>query len=373
MASAKNKTFDSVVVGGGLQGLLISYHLQKMGQRVALVEAREALGGTQKAIETKSGNLAGSLNFLPDTPEAEGGLEWLKGILPFDLSWERFEQAPLTFDGGELKTFVGFGDQSFASLDFLSCYNRSSHLRLSLSEEALVEEMARLFTGEVFTLSEVTGLTYENDKVISLTLNAAEELFAHQFIWAASPMRLKAFNEQLPDKFRQRLARNKSWSELVLSFIHKTPVSLQSPEGLHFLYGSTKEFEPCLGRFWPKNPDESQLSIWVTPIPEELTEDNEHLSGAIKYMKRQIKRAFPEGLDQLIMEKISVRTGVYGPVDLKLKDGLKVPGLSNFAISHALLSSKPGLVGSLEMLQNLFLQPPLEAPSENIQSVAPLA
>lgn len=84
MAQSKNiKTheFDSIVIGGGLSGLIAANQLESTGRRVVLVESLDILGGTSRATKTPIGTVDHVLKFVPATDEAMQALEWLSTVL----------------------------------------------------------------------------------------------------------------------------------------------------------------------------------------------------------------------------------------------------------------------------------------------------
>jgi len=50
------EVYDAIVVGGGISGLIASYHLTSLGHKTLLLEARNRLGGRIHTIETTEGN-----------------------------------------------------------------------------------------------------------------------------------------------------------------------------------------------------------------------------------------------------------------------------------------------------------------------------
>ena len=58
------KSFDAIVVGGGLSGLTAAAYLARGGQRVCLLEARDGFGGQTETIDIGDGFRA---SFADDT------------------------------------------------------------------------------------------------------------------------------------------------------------------------------------------------------------------------------------------------------------------------------------------------------------------
>ena len=90
-----------------------------------------------------------------------------------------------------------------------------------------------------------------------------------------------------------------------------------------------------------------QASQWMTFIEQEATDDSEVVGLALKKIKRQIKRAYPEALDGLKLERIFVSPFIAGNGDLKLSANQTIPELENLWIASATLNEQKNLVGSL--------------------------
>ena len=90
-----------------------------------------------------------------------------------------------------------------------------------------------------------------------------------------------------------------------------------------------------------------QYSQWITFMNDEEAEDSELVGAALKKMKRQIKRAYPNALEQLQFERIFVVPSFAGHGDLKLAANQTLPGLSNLWIGSAQVHAQKNLLGAL--------------------------
>src|SRR5437868_2220951 len=112
MKASKAQEFDSIVIGGGLSGLIIAQQLEATGRKVALIDAFDVLGGNCRSYNSAIGPADHGLKFFPATAEARQNLEWLETVLGESIGIEEVEAPPVTYDSGRFEPFVGFGDFS---------------------------------------------------------------------------------------------------------------------------------------------------------------------------------------------------------------------------------------------------------------------
>jgi len=345
MSSAKK--YDVIVIGSGLTGVLSAHLAHRAGKKVLLLEARDIVGGAVRRIQTDVGALPSSLEFFPENEISISLIQKLSDVLGVQVLAETEETRPLTFDEGHFKPFVGFGDRKNPSIGELSFYNNPRSLKLLSGPDQWLETLLQLGIGDVQTLAEVTHFEVSEHNVTTVTINAANSFTAPKIIFAAPPKHLDLLfkQEDLAPKTRSRIAKSHVWTSVGLHLHHK---QLQTQEmGLHFLMGSSEEFEPCVGRFF--TPEENgQKSCWISLIPEEKSEDVEFIADTIKYMKRQIKRAYHEAFENLVNEKIVVAIQSHGHMQLKLDEPSHFHEIKNFFVASPLVVESRGLVGALE-------------------------
>lgn len=341
------KKYDVIVIGSGLTGVISAHLAYRAGKKVLLLEARDVLGGAVRRIQTDAGALPSSLEFIPENEASLNLIQKLSETLGEPVLDQAEETRPLTFDEGHFKPFVGFGDRKNASIGELSFYNNPRRLKLLSGPDYWLERLLQMGVGDVQPLAEVTHFEVNENVVTAVTINASNSYMADKIIFAAAPKHLDAlFNQDvLAPKTRSRIAKSHVWASVGLHLHH---AKLQTQEmGLHFLMGSSEEFEPCVGRFFA--PEENgQKSCWISLIPEEKSEDIEFIADTIKYMKRQIKRAYHEAFDNLVNEKIVVATESHGHMQLQLKEPSHFAELKNFFVASPLVVESRGLVGALE-------------------------
>ncbi len=341
------KKYDVIVIGSGLTGTLAAHLAHRAGQKVLLLEARDILGGAVRRIQTDAGPLPSSLEYFPATETAHLQIQKLSELLNEQILDQEEETRPLTYDEGDFKSFVGFGDRKNPSVEELSFYNSPRRLKLLSGPDQWLEKLVQMGVGDVQTLSEVTSFEVVDHNVVSVTINAANSYVAKKVIFAAPPKHLDALfkQEDLNPKTRSRIAKAQVWTSVGLHLHHP---ALQTQEmGLHFLMGSSEEFEPCVGRFFTAE-ENGQKSCWISLIPQERSEDIEFIADTIKYMKRQIKRAYPNAFEKLSNEKIVVATESHGHMQLQLKEPSNFAEVKNFFVASPLVVESRGLVGALE-------------------------
>ncbi|MCB0367580.1 MAG: hypothetical protein H6624_14460 [Bdellovibrionaceae bacterium] len=339
MASAKkSELFDTIVIGGHLTGLIVARGLELRGQSVALVEESDELGGSLRPFSVNGQTMESDLALMPASEESAELLQWLQESLGTPVNSETIEAPPATFDSGSFKTFVGFGDRKFLSLNVLSAYNQNQLLELAQSPSIWVEQLVAQYQGEAFTRSVLTGLE-PADTGMAVTINGAKTIFGRQVVYCLPSRQLLDDLEidLVPGRVRQRMAKSRLWTSVYLH-LHHSKVHQQS-RSLHFLYGSKDDYEPTVGRFFAPRAEENsgQCSVWMGLLPTELADDSEQIANTLREMKKQIKRAYSDLFEDVVAEKIIVEFNSHGLVDLGLKEFGVLPDLPQMYLAHPTL------------------------------------
>jgi hypothetical protein len=184
-----------------------------------------------------------------------------------------------------------------------------------------------------------------------MTINGSKTVHAQNFIFAGTVRDLALLlpEDAVSQRVRAKLAKNEYWTALCLDLCHSKTVTEST--AMHILNGTTQdEIGPCAGRFMPAvevDGQTIQASQWMTFFESEATDDSEMVGMALKKIKRQIKRAYPEALDDLKLERIFVSPYIAGNGDLKLSANQTIPNLDNLWVASATLNEQKNLVGSL--------------------------
>ncbi|HEX7674587.1 MAG TPA: FAD-dependent oxidoreductase [Bdellovibrio sp.] len=343
--------YDYAIIGSGLTGLSIAAALSRETSNIVLLEGADVAGGVNKQINFPTGSINNGLRFVPDSVLSEKAMRFLESLLETKVVADVSEEAPITYDSGNFKTFLGFGENPPAFYEELNYFTSSKKLDLAVEPYQWTQMLLQKFTGDFMPRSYVTKFHQENDKVTSITINGSKTLHAHNFIFAGTVKDLAILlpEDAVSVRARSKLAKNNYWTALCLDLCHGKAVTEST--AMHVLNGTTQdEIGPCAGRFLPAVEVEGQTlqaSQWITFIESEVTDDSESVGLALKKIKRQVKRAYPEALDDLKLERIFVSPIIAGNGDLKLSANMTIPSLENLWIASATVNEQKNLVGSL--------------------------
>lgn len=359
--------YDTIVIGGNLTGLLLTHLLYQDGQNVALLEARDSLGGRWRQPSPNMPFSSASLDFIPATGEQLDTLEWLKAAAPSPVTWKVQDHQPQALQEGHWKTFVGFGESEHKSVSELSFYNHQNQVILDQGLENLSRVLCEQLPIEAQLRNEVTGFVVKDHRVTGVVVNGDKTLEAKQFIFCPPPQMLNNLfvGEDLPNKHRTRLAKSKSWTVLLLKMEHQNALN-GSTDVRHLLSGA-KDFEPVVGIGNGKN------SKWLMMLDDEQAEDHEYIGSCFKHIKRLVKRAFPES-EPIVSEKFYVQPFGSGHVSLKNKSPYVMPELPNLYLAHPSLASVPGDLAGVQSAQGVWqemkgLTPAAEATSASSDEI----
>lgn len=343
--------YDYAVIGSGLSGLAIAAALSKETHNVALLESGDHMGGANKLVRFPTGPINNGLRFVPDTESALKALHFLESIVGLKIISGSRESAPLTYENGQLKQFLGFGENPPDFYEEMAYFSATKQLSLHLEPYMWTQLLFDIFKGQFFPRSYVTRLHKEGEQVSHLTINGAKTLKAHNYIFCGhvKDLCLLVGDEVLSPRVKQKLSKNTYWTGLCLDLCHNHQVT--ESLAMHILNGTTQdELGPCVGHFLPvveENGEKLQASQWMTFVEQEATEDSEVIGHALKKIKRQIKRAYPAALENLKIERIMVAPMLGGTGELKLNANQTLPHLGNLWIGSAAINPQKNLLGAL--------------------------
>lgn len=347
--SIKTHEYDSIVIGGGLSGLIAANVLEHTGRKVALVEALDTLGGTSRAIQTPAGVMDLVLKLVPESDESESMFQWLESVLGCEIPREVVEEAPITYDEGRFKPFIGFGDQKVASAAEVDAYASTRYYKLGLTPKDWVAKLTESFTGTLFPQSVVTKMMVDDEFVIEILINGAKRLSGREVIFAATPQQLVRIlpDTHVPGKTKQKLMKGEFFTSVNLDLVHKGQVT--DSKAVHVLKGANEE--PCVGLFHPAVTTEAgetvQVSQWVTLVPRQEAEDEEVVANAFKQIKRQVKRAYEMSLEGLLKERIVVSPTSHGDLVGVLGEDGRWPKIQNLWVISSFQDAEKNLAGAI--------------------------
>jgi len=348
---SQNHVYDYAIIGSGLSGLSIAAALSRFTDNIALIESGDVAGGMNRAIKFPTGITNNGLRVVPDTESARSAIDFLENILGLKIAGESKEIPPITYASGTFKPFVGFGENPPPFYEELNYFTANKSIALKLEPYAWTQLLFEKFKGDFLPRSYVTKFSALSEHVTQITINGAKTLAANNFIFCGSVKDLAILlpEDALSARARQRLSKNTYWTALCLDICHTHAVT--DVEAMHILSGTTEdEIGPCVGRFSPAvtvGEQTLQASQWLTFIEDEVTEDSEVVGAALKKIKRQIKRAYPEALESIKLERIVVAPQIAGNGELKLSGNQSLAGLQNLWIASPSVNSQKNLVAAL--------------------------
>lgn len=351
------KVYDYIVVGSGITGLAIASALSKITENVALVEASDQIGGYNKKVKTPAGEINNGLRLIPASSSGEKALSFLSDLIGQEVIESAFSGFPTTYESGQLREFLGFGEHSPAFYEELKYFLQSDFYRLKLEPHSWPEALFSSFKGDFLPRSYVTKFLIEEDRATGILINGTKQVLGSNFIFTGSVKDLAILipDETLPYRVKAKLSKNQYWTALCLDLTHASQVT--DLMNIHLLNGTTQdEIGPCVGRFLPVHESGMQVSQWLTFVSHEETEDSEVVGMALKKIKRQIKRAYPQALENLAHERIFVAPNICGNGDLKLNANQALPQVKNLWIASGTMNPHQNLVGSLLQAQLVLAQ-----------------
>ena len=335
------KAYDTLVIGGGLTGLLVAHKLHSAGQKVKLFEATEKLGGRFSR---------GFLPFLPADQDQQTCFQWLNS-LGFQLQSSEEAHRPQIYEGGSFQDLAGFGDTKIAGADYYLPLLSTVECKTTPSFHQEFQRLLTQLPFEYQTLSELTQLTKTEDTLNIATINDEHQFSFKNIVFAAAPLKLLQYlpPDLLALKSIARLSKQEYWASLNVQYDHEA--ALNAPDGVLFLTSQGQDLDVVAGRV----TEQGRRSQWMTLIPMETIEDTEKITQILRAIRRQIKRPYPEALNNT-KETLWISAYSHGG-DLPAS---QIKGISNLWMAHSSLFQLDPLWGAVKAAMtvcNEILQP----------------
>lgn len=352
----KAQEFDTIVIGAGLSGLIAANVLEATGRNVLLIESLDTVGGSSRAAQTAAGTIDHGLKIFPDNEASHAALDWLETVIGEKIERTVIEASPLNYDDGKFKPYVGFGNDNVQSASEVEAYAMHRRLKLSSTPMDWTRKLSEQFVGTLLTQSFATRMIIDDGFVIETIINGSKRITAREVVFAASPQLIPSLvgDAAIPPRVRQKLIKGDFWTSVNLDLVHGVQVTDSS--SVHILKGANEE--PSIGLFHPPTTTEDgrtvQLSQWMTLIPREEIDEEEQTAGALKHIKRQIKRAYETAFDHIVQERILVTPSSHGSLDGAFDQPGHLPKISNLWMTSAFFAGERNTLGALMQTRHVL-------------------
>jgi hypothetical protein len=276
-----SKRYDHILVGYNLSSLTFAFELFKRNQSFCLLDSKLLNGSGAKYISSIEGLVSTRVPFNgPIDPDS------LDPAVFGDVTTT--ETTPLTYNKGEFKSFLGFGETKIDSMEAVEPFVTAAQTQTQRSVENFWQQALESTETFLYLDQQITDIEYDEEGITQITLNGKTALKGSQFYFFDQfPFLFEKLGSEMKKQASQ-FAKSK-WSSSVNLVIHhqEEPESYELNQ-LYLLMGSKNQ--PCLGQFSLINGH--LVSRWESFFPAELTVDSETTGMALKEIKKQIKRAF---------------------------------------------------------------------------------
>ncbi|MCJ8277960.1 MAG: hypothetical protein MJK18_14050 [Bdellovibrionales bacterium] len=349
-----NKHYDHILVGYNLSSLTYAYRLHQKGENYCIIDSSYISLQPFKYIPSLESSVYSRVPFVPaneETPRSSS----LDDVLG---SFESQEGTPLTFEKGDFKSFLGFGDTKINEIDAVTPYLATQNHTYPTQPEKIWQDWSEIIEANVFLDQQVTDLTWEDGNITELTLNGKTKLKGHQFTFFSHFPFLFEKVGQESKTMASKVAKVSWWSSVSLIMHHLEEPETFELNQMYLLKGSKEQ--PCLGQMSRIN--DQLVSRWESFFPVELTRDSETTGTILKEIKKPLKRAFNNPSDKKFPEHIVIHDSVFADFSkTDLKSG-KLFNFNNLQICSPLFDYGVGWYSSLLSAWEL---PILEKVQEN--------
>ncbi len=353
------QVYDYVVIGSDLGSLALACALSRNTKSVALIDSQDFAGNDSKAVTFPTGLISNGFHFIPDTELTKNAISFLETLMEEKILGASHEVPPMTFDQGQMKEFLGFGESNPTFYEEIKFFTSTHRREVLIPTHQWASLLIQKFQGEFIPRSYVTKFEFTDNKITAIKINGSKTIQALNYIYCGPVKYLANLlpENALTQKARTRLAKNTYCSALYLDLCHAKPVT--ESLAVHILQGTNQDEQgPCAGQFYPAVENSSEIhgpllqaSQWVTFVEDEVEEESEVIGQALKKMKKQIKRAYSKSLEGVKVERIRWAPLASTLSDLKLSGQQTLGEIQNLWIASGSANPQKFWVGSLLQAQ----------------------
>lgn len=362
--------YDLIILGADLSSLLIAGYASSHGLKVLVTSKGENIGGTLTPTSTPQGPLFRDFGYWPSSDGFVSTLRWIEEVSGCALATDLLPRPPVTFQKGQMVSFVGFGDKAPECVDVLRSYLDYENSDLQMPLSTLIEALTKTGAFEIRRNFAVEQFQFHDGSITAATSLDGLTLFANKWVLSDS---VKNFFHLLPSEHysareQARLHRSKLWTQVSLHIMHPTTISTE--RGVHVMVGTTDDAVPSVGGFEIPSQNGNQASHWLCFIDPDAGDD-EATAHALREMKRQIKRAYPNAMEKNLFERISVEPEAAGAWLAKTDQSGRWQGLKNCWVIDSDNMNAHSVFGRLRQSHTLALSI-VDLPANKIQSEQPV-
>ena len=182
------KRYDHILIGYNTASVSFAYELAKAEKSFCILDSVHTASRPVKNLPGSEALLSCRIAFNSACQE----LAWDEHSHFFG-EVASVEGPPTTFDKGDFKSFLGFGEEKITAMDAILPYCATESLNSQETLEGFWTKALPLVEEKLFLDQQITDLTFEDGQVESITLNGKTTLKGENFYFFASKFRKYRF------------------------------------------------------------------------------------------------------------------------------------------------------------------------------------
>lgn len=312
------KHYDHILIGYNLTSLAFAAKLAEQNLKFCILDSKHIGSSLFKNVPSAGCAVYSRAPYAACNPEIFANTN--HGF--FDPATP-VESTPLTFDKGEFRSLLGFGDTKMEAMDAVLPFCKPNSVQVELIPEAFWQSIQSAIEPRLFLDQQITEVHFTDEQVTHITLNGTTRLDGGKFYFFDH---FEFLIDQIGSKVKKvasQFAKAQLYSSIALIVHHKTPPAKFEVNSLYLLKGS--KMQACLGMFTSHNGQ--LISRWESFFPKDLTPDSETTGACLKEIKKQVKRAFSADDSLPDPEHIVIHNSVYADLE---KSDIKNGKVNNF-------------------------------------------